>query len=63
MPSALAHGDPATASRGVLAWASVVGLISFELFGHLNNVVLDYDRYFADAVDEFAAMVGLPGVD
>jgi AcrR family transcriptional regulator len=63
MPSALAHGDPATASRAVLAWTSVFGLISFELFGHLNNIVLDYDRYFADAIDELAGLVGLPGVD
>ena len=47
----------------MLAWASLFGLISFELFGHLNNVVLDYDRYFADAVDEFATMVGLPGAN
>ncbi len=63
MPSARAFGDPATASRGVLAWTSTFGLINFELFGHLNNVVLDYDRYFADAVNEFATMVGLPSAD
>ncbi len=32
--------------RGLGAWAEVIGLISLELFGHLENVVLDLDAHF-----------------
>jgi AcrR family transcriptional regulator len=34
------------AARAVMAWTELVGSISFELFGHLNNVVHDYEAYF-----------------
>ncbi len=61
MPAALAHGDAAVAARAVMTWTFVFGLISFELFGHLHNVVLDYARFFDDAVDELAVTVGLRG--
>jgi AcrR family transcriptional regulator len=33
-------------SRGLAAWTEMFGLISFELFGHLHNVVEDYDAFF-----------------
>jgi len=33
-------------ARAVLAWTELVGGISFELFGHLHNVVHDYASYF-----------------
>ncbi|MCU1350823.1 MAG: regulatory protein TetR [Acidimicrobiales bacterium] len=33
-------------SRGLLVWTQVIGAISFELFGHLHNVVRDYDAFF-----------------
>jgi AcrR family transcriptional regulator len=29
-----------------MAWTQLVGSISFELFGHLNNVIHDYAAYF-----------------
>jgi AcrR family transcriptional regulator len=48
------------AARVVLAWTTLFGLISFELFGHTNNVVDDHTRYFDDTVERLATMVGLP---
>ena len=32
--------------RGLAVWAQLFGTISFELFGHLHNVVHDYDAMF-----------------
>ncbi len=52
---ALSPGAPAQAVAGALAaWATVVGLISLELFGHFSNAVLDPDVLFAHAVTELA---------
>jgi len=42
-------GSPLTEAelaRAVLAWAELIGLISFELFGHLHNVIHDYPAHF-----------------
>jgi AcrR family transcriptional regulator len=33
-------------ARALMAWTQLVGSISFELFGHLNNVIHDYEIYF-----------------
>jgi AcrR family transcriptional regulator len=33
--------------RGLYAWTQVFGLVSFELFGHLHNVIDDHDAHFA----------------
>ena len=33
-------------SRGLAVWAQLFGSISFELFGHLHNVVHDFDAMF-----------------
>jgi AcrR family transcriptional regulator len=33
-------------SRGFLVWTELFGLVSFELFGHLHNVIHDYDTFF-----------------
>ena len=33
-------------SRALAVWAQLFGSISFELFGHLHNVVHDYDAMF-----------------
>jgi AcrR family transcriptional regulator len=54
--------DPGSslAARTVLAWTTLFGMISFELFGHSHNVVADNRRYFDDAVERLATMVGLP---
>lgn len=51
--------DPSLGDRAVLAWVSVYGTISFELFGHLNNVVTDYSTFFDHAIDRLADVIGL----
>jgi AcrR family transcriptional regulator len=38
-------GD-ALLARTILAWTTLVGSINFELFGHLHNVIDDYEAYF-----------------
>ncbi|MFC4943901.1 TetR/AcrR family transcriptional regulator [Pseudonocardia sp. GCM10023141] len=48
------------AARGIFAWSAVFGMINFELFGHTNNIVADDERFFLDATDRLAGMLGLP---
>jgi AcrR family transcriptional regulator len=50
---------PALAPRAVLAWSSLFGAISFELFGHTNNVVVDHEAHVDEAADRLASLVGL----
>lgn len=45
--------------RALLAWSSLYGTISFELFGHFEGSVLDGDRYFDRAMTELARLIGL----
>jgi AcrR family transcriptional regulator len=45
--------------RSLLAWATLFGHISLELFGHMHRGVLDYDAHFAQVVDTLAADLGL----
>lgn len=33
-------------ARGLMAWSQLIGMISFELFGHLHNVITDYATHF-----------------
>jgi AcrR family transcriptional regulator len=33
-------------SRALMVWTQMFGTISFELFGHLHNVIHDYDAFF-----------------
>ena len=49
----------AVAGRAIMAWTSLFGLISFELFGHTHNVVADHERYFAVTIDRLATQLGL----
>ena len=51
--------DDAVRLRALLAWSSLYGTISFELFGHLVGSVADTDRYFDLAMAELADLVGL----
>ena len=51
---------PAVAARAVMAWSSLYGAISFELFGHTNNVVADHEAFFRGVADHLATLVGLP---
>ena len=46
--AAAAPGVPdAVLARVLLAWSQLFGSISLEMFGHLHNVIHDYDAYFA----------------
>jgi AcrR family transcriptional regulator len=42
-------------SRGLAAWTEMFGLISFELFGHLHQVIEDYDAFFDHQMRQAAA--------
>lgn len=51
--------DDAWLVHGIRAWVQLVGLISFELFGHLHNVVTDYPAHFDLQMRVVAADLGL----
>lgn len=51
---------PEVMIRGLVAWTHVFGAISFELGGHLHNVVGELDAFFDHAMVVMAAYVGLP---
>jgi AcrR family transcriptional regulator len=48
---------------GILAWTCLYGVISFEVFGHYENVVADRDAYFDHAMLRLARLAGLPVFD
>lgn len=50
--------EPALA-RGLMAWMLLFGTISFEMFGHLYNVVADYDAFFEHEMRQMAVFIGL----
>jgi AcrR family transcriptional regulator len=45
--------------RWLMAWATVFGHLSLELFGHMHRGVLDYDAHFAQVVGQLGADLGL----
>jgi AcrR family transcriptional regulator len=45
--------------RSLMAWATLFGHISLELFGHMHRGVLDYDAHFTHVVDNLAVDLGL----
>jgi AcrR family transcriptional regulator len=49
------------AARSLAAWASVFGMVSFELFGQFENVVTDRAGFFDHAARCLGRMIGLPG--
>ena len=51
--------DDAAALQGIMAWTQLIGVISFELFGHLQNVVIDHDRYFVQQMRNIGLDLGL----
>jgi AcrR family transcriptional regulator len=51
--------DDGVRVRALLAWSSIYGTISFELFGHFVGSVTDADRYFDRAMGELAGLVGI----
>ena len=38
--------DDAVLARALAVWTQMFGLVNFELFGHLHNVVEAYDELF-----------------
>jgi AcrR family transcriptional regulator len=50
--------DDAVRVRALLAWSSLYGTVSFELFGHLAGSIADTDRYFDVAMGELAGLLG-----
>jgi AcrR family transcriptional regulator len=49
----------ATVVRALVAWASIYGTVSFELFGQFHNVIAANAQYFDVAVSQLADFVGL----
>ena len=45
--------------RAMMAWPTLIGQISLELFGHLYRGVLDYDAHFTHLVDRISLDLGL----
>jgi AcrR family transcriptional regulator len=48
------------AARALVTWASIFGLVSFELFGQFENVVTDRSGYFDHAVSCLGRETGIP---
>jgi len=44
-------------SRTLLAWTTVFGTITFELFGHLHTVVENYDEFFDHQIRRAAKLI------
>jgi len=51
--------DETVRARALLAWSSLYGTISFELFGHFVGSVEDGDRFFDRAMGDLAGLIGL----
>ncbi|HEX4191184.1 MAG TPA: TetR/AcrR family transcriptional regulator [Marmoricola sp.] len=48
-----------TLIRGLLAWSTVIGQLSLELFGHLHKGVLDYQVHWDHLMEQLADDLGL----
>lgn len=46
-------------ARALLAWSSVFGSVTFELFGHFVGSVTNAATYFERVIDELADLLGL----
>lgn len=51
--------DDARLVRSLMAWATLFGHVSLELFGHMHRGILDYEAHFAHVVDSLGADLGL----
>ena len=47
--------------RWLMAWATLFGHVSLELFGHMHRGILDYDAHFAQVVAQLCDDLGLSG--
>jgi AcrR family transcriptional regulator len=48
-------------ARGTTAWVQLFGVVSFELFGQLNNVIEERSAFFGYQMRSMARMIGLTG--
>lgn len=44
--------------RCLVAWATLFGHVSLELFGHMHRGILDYDAHFAHVVNTLSSDLG-----
>ena len=51
--------DEAYAIRGLMAWATLFGNVSLELFGHMYRGILDYEAHYRTLVEQLADDLGL----
>jgi AcrR family transcriptional regulator len=58
----LLHADlpPSVVALTMLGWVQIYGLISFDLFGHLLNSVIDRSAFFDHQIATIADLIGLP---
>ncbi|CAI9419935.1 TetR/AcrR family transcriptional regulator [Nocardioides sp. T2.26MG-1] len=47
--------------RWLMAWQTLFGHVSLELFGHMHRGILDYDAHFQQVTEQLAADLGLSG--
>ncbi|MFB9236077.1 TetR/AcrR family transcriptional regulator [Plantactinospora siamensis] len=52
--------SPTRIARAMLAWTSLFGVVSFELFGQFNNVVHARREFFDHQLRRLADQLGLP---
>ena len=45
--------------RWLMAWTTVFGHVSMELFGHMHRGILDYDTHFRQVTGQLVADLGL----
>jgi AcrR family transcriptional regulator len=45
--------------QGMMAWTQLIGVVSFELFGHFRNVVFDDEAYFDHQMRNIGLDLGL----
>ncbi|MBC7631890.1 TetR/AcrR family transcriptional regulator [Aeromicrobium sp.] len=55
----LPHPPPEVVARTIMAWTSIFGTVSFELFGHLEGSVSDKADWFDEVVLRLAVDLGL----
>ena len=48
-----------TVALAMQAWATLIGVISLELFGHWRSTVLDPELFFEETIENEARLIGL----
>lgn len=52
--------EPPVAAALLAAWSQMIGMISFELFGHFTGVVAEPDRFYRATARATGHRIGLP---